>query len=270
MNKTQNTILRLFIVATVALAAFAFTGCSGNSAPTDNPASPTGDINGDLAFELFTKVAASELLDGDKDKAETVVMVADLILDGIGSGELAIPAQVDAAIKELVLSTDLEASSKQAVLILADSLKSHYLARIDAGQLDPTITAPLATIVGWVRDAAQDTILYGAPQTYGAPPIAELGATEATMIATFLAKYVYFWVQDKKAERAEHTALAPEPLDLSLWGWLTSPRTRASYPLFGPEPARIDPKFETGARHMLANPLPLDPEMEAYFATREF
>ena len=34
MNKTQNTILRLFLVATVALAAFAFTGCQSRPIKT--------------------------------------------------------------------------------------------------------------------------------------------------------------------------------------------------------------------------------------------
>ena len=47
MNKTQNTILRLFLVATVALAAFAFTGCA-----TSQPIKTTLDLTTEPAPSL--------------------------------------------------------------------------------------------------------------------------------------------------------------------------------------------------------------------------
>ena len=141
------------------------------------------------------------------------MLVAGLILEGITTNELTLPAAVDAAIKDLVLASDLTPGSKQAVLILADSIKSHYLTRIDAGQLAPNVTAPIKTIVGWVLAAAEDTIRYGAPQSYGLPPI------EHTSIAPMrtrqdLVGYLMGWQE-------------PNPAYLEKWG----PGLRTAYAL---------------------------------------
>ena len=166
-TKPHHKALACLIALTVAMCAAFFSGCS----TTPGTDSEARDIARDVAFELVTKVAVSETLKSDIDRAETVVLVASLILEGITSNELTLPAAVDAAIKDLVLATDLTPGSKQAVLVLADSIKAHYLDRIDSGQLDPRVTAPISTIVGWVKSAAEDTIRYGTPQTYGLPPI---------------------------------------------------------------------------------------------------
>jgi len=159
----KNT-LTLLALAVATLLTVASTGCVSSD-------SAVRDIARDTAFELVTKVATSEALKSDIDRAETVILVTGLVLDGITSDELTLPAAVDAAVKDLVLASDLSPGSKQAVLVLADSIKSRYLARIEAGQLDPRVTAPLSTIIGWVKSAAEDTLRYGAPQSYGLPAL---------------------------------------------------------------------------------------------------
>jgi hypothetical protein len=173
-----------------------------------------------LGFELVTKVATSEALKGDKDKAETVVTVTDLLIEAIETGEITTPPQIDEAIRDLVLSSDLEPSSKQAILTLTDSVKAHYLKRIALGQLDPATTALIKDILTWVNTAANDTLRYGAVNTYGAPAI-------------------------------------EEELDESLWGWITSRDTREAYPLSLNKPYQqtLDPKWRDGIEWMLENPV---------------
>lgn len=235
MKTPTHKALACLLALTLALCAAFFTsGCA-----TSGTDAQARDIARDTAFELVTKVAVSEALKSDLDRAETVVLVTGLILDGITSQELTVPAAVDAAIKDLVLASDLTPGSKQAVLVLADRIKAHYLARIDAGQLAPHVTAPIKTIVGWVRTAAQDTLRYGGPQSYGLPPLAATAPHAPNVGAAFM------------------TPAEPKPLDESLWGWLTDHRTRERYPLSlsaPPEPQRIDPKWHAGLRYMLAHP----------------
>lgn len=118
----------------------------------------------------------------------------------------------------------------------------------------------------------------------------ELGEAEATMIATFAAKLFWFWVQDKKAEReaeAEPLQSAAPEIDLSFWGWLTKPETRAwcrnyySYRDGLPidqqyaldvetyeSKSTMDGKWRKGIQHMLANPEPLSSEIAAHFAAQ--
>jgi hypothetical protein len=173
-----------------------------------------------LALELVTKVATSEALQGDKEKAETVVEITDFILTALDTGEITTPVQVDEAIRNVVLGADLQPGSKQAILVLTDSIKTHYLKRIDLGQIDPNTTAPLRDILTWVNQAANDTLRYGAVDTYGVPPIAS------------------------------------NEIDESLWGWLTSNETRKANPLKLKEPYQqtLDPKWYDGVQWMLDNP----------------
>lgn len=199
-------------------AAFFTTGCASMDAESK-------EIARDTAFELVTKVAVSEALKSDTERAETVVTVASLIIDGITSEELAVPAAVDAAIKDLVMSSDLTPSSKQAIMVLADSLKARYLSRIEAGQLAPNVTAPIKTIVGWVKSSAEDTIRYGVPQRYGVPPL------EPTRRRQDLVGHIMGWEE-------------PTP------GYIP--------------PGAIDRKWKDGIEHMLKNPSDLDPDIAAH------
>jgi hypothetical protein len=160
-----------------------FTGCAITSAPTDDPSSPTGDLNGDLIFELATKATVSEGLNGDKEVAAVIVRVSDGLLEAIETGQITIPKEVDDRITALILDTDLEPGTKQSILTLTDSLAANYAARIDVGQLDPNTTAPVATVLTWVRDAAQDTIRFGKPVDYGAPPIPQAKARSGKAIS---------------------------------------------------------------------------------------
>lgn len=71
---------------------------------------------------------------------------------------------------------------------------------------------------------------------------------------------------------SDSAAIAPEPLDESLFGWLTDARVRERYPLSfaaPPEAKQFDPKWHDGLKHMLANPEPLPPELQEYFDSRE-
>lgn len=166
MDKKYTQLIGL--LALTVLSTVFYTGC--NSLPTDDPNSPTGDVNKDLVFELVTKTATSELLGGDKDDAQKIVDVSDLVLNAIGDEDLVTPKQVDDYIREFILTTDLQPGSKQAILTLTDTLSAQYVARINAGQLDGDNVAKIATVVRWVKVAAEDTLKYGAPVDYGLPP----------------------------------------------------------------------------------------------------
>lgn len=203
MKTPTQKSLACLIAMTVAMMATFFIGCA--TSPTDDPASPTGDLAGDLAFELFTQVAVAEALGSDRETAQTVVLVSGLILDGLESGELVIPEQVETAIKDLVIAADLEPSSQQAVLILVDLMAANYLARINAGQLDPNVTAPLTTIIGWVNTAANNTLRFGGRLNYGEPPLpveqrAQLGNNEATFLAKVIAFLLFEWLSGDEDE----------------------------------------------------------------------
>jgi hypothetical protein len=124
-----------------------------------------------LAFELVTKVATSEALNGDKEAAQTVVNVTDFVLVALETGRITAPRQVDDAVRGVVLGSTLQPSSKQAILTLTDAIKTHYLERIELGQLDPEQTAPLKDILTWVNQAANDTLKFGAVSNYGIPEI---------------------------------------------------------------------------------------------------
>lgn len=256
-NKTRGLLALLSLLSAVLCTAF-ITGCGGNAPDNTDPASPTGDIRKDVALELITKVAINEALDGDKEIAGYIDTGTTLFIDALDGGEITLPSQVDEAVKSWITETDLEPTTKASLSSAYDILKRHYLARIDAGQLDPAKTAPIRTIATWVRDAARDTIRFGADfDGYDAPAIPQesaekynLGTTETIWILRIL----MFWLSDDDSDEVGYSATYEAPLDESLWGYLASSETRKRYPLFGDPPAKVDPKWHDGLRHMLANP----------------
>lgn len=95
--------------------------------------------------------------------------------------------------------------------------------RIDVGQVNPDEQTTILTVLGWVREGASYSASGQPAEALGLPPL-----------ATY-----------------------EKPIDESLYGYLTDKRTRERYPLFGPAPQRVDPKWHEGLRHMHANPQPL-------------
>lgn len=125
----------------------------------------------DIGLELVTKVAINESLRGDVQLASDVRDAANLFIESIDTGVITTPLQVDEAVFRWIADTDLTPASKASLSATVATLKRHYLARIDAGQLDSEVTASLRTVLTWVRDAAEDTIRFGAGFEYDAPSI---------------------------------------------------------------------------------------------------
>lgn len=181
--------------------------------------------DGQFALELVTKAGTAEILKGDKDKAAELVKASDYILEAVSAGTLVTPAEVDAEIKKTIMSLDVQPATKQAIMVFADSIREHYIKRIDLGQLDPESAATVVQIVSWVKQAAEDTIAFGgAAPSYGVPVIG---------------------------------AQLQEPDD-SLWAYITDRNTRKRNPLpWQEEPQKLDTKWYPGVTHMLENPTTL-------------
>lgn len=213
-NKTRGFLALL----SAALCTAFITGCGGNTPENTDPASVTGDVNKDVALELITKIAVNEGLDGDKEIAGYIETGTTLFIDAVDGGEITLPAQVDDAVNDWIAETDLEPSTKASLSMAYDTLKRHYLARIDAGQLDPKTTASIRTIATWVRDAARDTIRYGDDVEYAAPALPKESAQK-------------YGLNDTGGETAytpsdDREILRQEPVGLSLWDYITSKETR--------------------------------------------
>lgn len=168
--KTQTYILRGLLLASLVICAGLFSnGCA--TSPTEDPSSPTGDLNSDFILGAVIKAATSEGLSGNKEAAQKVIGVTQLIIDAVESGTITVPEQIDLIIRDEIAELDLEPSTRSTVMSLYQHVKQTYVERVEIGQIDPEITAPLVTILRWVRDAAQDTLTYGTVETYGAPPL---------------------------------------------------------------------------------------------------
>lgn len=266
----QYTNIRGLLALLSALLCTAFiTGCGGNAPEDTDPASVTGDVNKDVALELITKIAVNEGLDGDKEIAGYIETGTTLFIDAVDGGEITLPAQVDDAVNDWIAETDLEPSTKASLRMAYDTLKRHYLARIDAGQLDPKTTASIRTIATWVRDAARDTIRYGDKVDYGAPAIPEesaekygLNDTQRLWIFRVLMFWLWFNSGDDADDQVAYAAPADEPLDESLGGWILDRRTREAYPLFGTwekeETVHVKVKGDPTGGIYPAQPLPGD------------
>lgn len=231
----------------IVLCMVFFAGCGGKAPVNDNSDSPIGDIERDVIFEGITKAGTSEWLDGDKEDAEEVIAVADLILEAIETGQLSTPEQVDDYVRDLIMATDLQPATKQLGITFTDYIRRSYLARIESGQLDPSVTAPIGTIVTWVREAASDTVKYGTVRDYGAEEVPQEQAEKYELNTTqtiWILRVLMFWLWwSDDGGTASYSAPSEEPLDLSLGGWIFDKRTREAYPLFGeskdPEPETV-------------------------------
>lgn len=166
----MKSLKYLLIFLSLVIAPVLFTGCvTGGGHPTDDPASPTGDSVNDRNFKIVTKIITSELIDGDKELAADIDSGIAEVVKAIETGVLVTPEQVDDFIADLIKDTDLQPTTKQQLYTLATAIREQYLGHIDAGVLDPNITAPLVTVLKWVQEAAQDTIKFGAGVDYGTP-----------------------------------------------------------------------------------------------------
>lgn len=170
MRKYTHKILLATALGLAALVA----GCvSPNTPPSDDPASPTGNLTQDMLLQLAVKAGTSEILGGDKQDAERVVRLTDTGIRTIDSGQITVPEAFDGWLITQIMDQDFEPSTKQALIVFKDGLAEQLTRRIDAGQLDPGTTAPVKTVLTWVKEAAEDTITYGTQQDYGIPPVAD-------------------------------------------------------------------------------------------------
>lgn len=155
MKKTFNLITGALLLAVV------FSGCQTNPEKgVDLDFLTSGSTSQQIAFELATKVAVSEAINGDKDIAQVVFNFSDLLIKSLGSGEVAIPEMVDDIVMEWIAATDLEPGTKQLLAFVVASIKSEYLAQVESGVLDPATTAPLLEIATWVNESAKLALIY--------------------------------------------------------------------------------------------------------------
>ena len=174
--KTKNNIIAAGLWALCLLLGLLSAGCAS-----------TGEENSavrDLGFEVVTKVAVAEALDGNTEAAQKVVDGTALLIDSLESGELVVPQEVKGAAKDYIADqSGLEPATRQALLMVVDSVAAHVARRIDAGQLDPETTARIVQVAGWIAAAAEDTIRLGSPPDYGAPPLPEAQAPKMSLEA---------------------------------------------------------------------------------------
>ena len=174
MNTKKKYILTAGLWALCLLLGLLSAGC----ASTDEENSAVRD----LGFEIVTKVAVAEALDGNTEAAQKVVDGTTLLIDSLESGEIVVPQEVKDAAKDYIAQQfGLEPATRQALLMVVDSVAAHVAARIDAGQLDPETTARIVQVAGWIAAAAEDTMRLGAPPDYGAPPIPEAQAPKMSL-----------------------------------------------------------------------------------------
>jgi len=168
-------ITLIFILASLAPALFV--GCGGGQFPTDDPASPTGDVMYDAQFKLFVKIATAESIDGDLDLAVKIDNGLAELQPLLDTGVIVTPEQVDGYLAELINKSSLESVTKQQLFNLTNIVSVQLAQRTDIGQLNPNVTAKLGTVIGWVREAAQDTLRFGSAPVYALPLSASAAET---------------------------------------------------------------------------------------------
>jgi hypothetical protein len=163
----MKSIKYILLALSLTVASF-FVGCVGpGNQPTDDPASPTGDLGYDRNFKLATKIATSELyIKGDVELAAELDSLIERVKTFAQAGEVVSPEAVDNYIFKLIAESSLQPASKQRLYTLATVLREQYLINISTDKLDAGAVAPLLTVLGWVQETAQETIEFGGQPVY--------------------------------------------------------------------------------------------------------
>lgn len=196
MNKTQHKLLGCFLVATIVLACAMFTGCA-----------TSGDSNSRLTKEdviTAAEIAAGIVIDNDARVDEALKIVRDAreyIATGNITGEpLSVSTLADYIIARALQSQDLSPGQVAALKSFFRRYTQTITIELDQIGIDPEVLVTAHEILDAVERVALEIRKYGAPLQ-----------------------------RSYSTERA----MAPAPIDESLWGWATSKRTREAYPLFG-------------------------------------
>lgn len=192
MKNQRNTLALFCALAVPAL----FTGCASTGAED------SGIIDRHpLAAKAVIQIATVRYIDGDTTRAAKVAEYVDYV-SYITSGQAYTLDAVVGAVKNEIDWTRLKPTETILVLNLIDGVSAYVAQQLDGDTtlIDASALLTVNQALAWIKEAASLTA-YGQPVPgVSDESLAELGATEATMIATFLAKLVYFWAKDRRAE----------------------------------------------------------------------
>jgi hypothetical protein len=170
------------------------------------------------------EIAAGLVIDNKDNVAEALKVVRDARAY-IAEGEaISIDGLADYLITRAIQSQGVSAGQTQAIKSFFKRFSGNLTLELDKVGIDPEIVVTVGEVLDAVERVALEIDRFGAP-----------------------------------LQRSYSTAQFRKPIDESLWGWITDKRTRERYPLtLAPkEHVKLDPKWEPGIRHMLANPEPM-------------
>jgi hypothetical protein len=170
------------------------------------------------------EIAAGIVIDNDARVAEALKVVRDARQIIENGQTTTVSALAEYIVTRALQSQDLSPGQVSALKSFIRRYTDTITLELDQIGLDPQVLVTASEILDAVERVALEIRKYGAPLQ-----------------------------RSYSTERA----MAPEPIDESLGGWITDKRTRERYPLFGPAPQKVDPKWHEGLRWMLANPQPL-------------
>jgi len=197
---------------------------SGCATTGDRPAVTKADII------TAAEIAAGIVIDNDSRVDEALKVVRDA-REIIRTGQtVTVAGLADYIVTRAIQSQDLSPGQVQAIKSFVRRYTDNITLELDSIGVAPEVLVTASEVLDAVERVALEIKRFGAPLP-----------------------------RQYSMRVSMH-----DPIDESLWGYLTDKRTRERYPLSlsaNPESQRVDPKWHDGLRHMLANPEPLPPEV---------
>jgi len=201
-----------------------------------------------IAGTLFTTGCAG---------TDTRITKADVIIAAEIAAGIIIDDK-DGVADALQLISDARAVINGDEQVTVKGLAEYVITKALQREMSPGQVAALKSFIGRYTDSMTLEI-----DKIGLDPSVVVTVSEVLDAAERVAFEIYrYGAPLQRSYSTAAMASAPEPIDASLYGWLTSERTRKAYPLSTKQPNRVDPKWHDGLLWMLDNPQPMPAELE--------